>query len=150
MAAGRCACASVPTWVIPSANFDGLLDHLSLYAGAITATEVQADYLGTFVEDPEPAEPAAWEGTDDFSSGISATRWKEYQRNEGRMTVTGANGHASFLVPVSATTEQNAFIVWQGTPTVAEDWTAEILGHHTAFHPSCQLQFAVVNTEAWK
>ena len=67
----------------------------------------------------------------------------------GQMTVVGTNGHASFIVTNSTATEQNAFIVWHGTPTAAEDWTADITGHNTAFHPSCQLQLAVVNTEVW-
>ena len=67
----------------------------------------------------------------------------------GQMTVMATNGHASFIVTNSTTAEQNAFILWHGTPTAAEDWTAEITGHNSAFHPSCQLQLAVLNTEAW-
>jgi len=35
-------------------NFDGALDHFSLYSGAFTAAEVQADYLAT-AQVPEPA-----------------------------------------------------------------------------------------------
>jgi len=130
--------------------FDGLIDRLVLYAGVLSAAEVEADYTATIADDIAPPEPTTWEGTDDFSSGFSAAKWQTFQRYAGQMTVAGTNGHASFLVPLSAASEQNAFIVWRGNPTAAEDWTAEILGHNTAFHPSCQLQFAAINTEAWR
>ena len=58
---------------------------------------------------------AAWEGTDDFSSGISTTNWliRPYL-DAGQMLVAGTNGHASFIVPISASVEQNAGIVWKG------------------------------------
>jgi len=94
---------------------------------------------------------AAWEGTDDFASGISPANWTIVDRNEGQMTVAGAGGHASFLVPVSSRDTQNAFIAWRGTPTAAEDWTVEIRGHNSAFHGEwdCTLQLAVVNAEAY-
>src|SRR6185503_3986067 len=92
---------------------------------------------------------AAWEGTDDFSAGISPANWNVYSHYVDQMDVTGTNGHASFVVPVPTNREENAFIVWRGTPTAAEDWVVEIRGHNSAFHPSCQLQLAAINYEAW-
>src|SRR5438876_569003 len=51
---------------------------------------------------------AAWQGSDDFSSGISPVNWTVQQTNQGQMSVVGTNGHVSFLVPNSTTNEQNA------------------------------------------
>src|ERR1039458_2003139 len=42
---------------------------------------------------------AAWEGTDDFSSGISTNNWAFNHNNSGEVRVLGTNGHASFIVP---------------------------------------------------
>ena len=92
---------------------------------------------------------AVWQGTDDFSSGISPANWTIQRMSQGQMTVVGTNGHVSFLVPNSTTAEQNAYIIWQGQPTAAEDWVVEITGHNTASYStqgSSQLQFAVVDT----
>ena len=41
---------------------------------------------------------AAWEGTDDFSSGISTNNWAFNHGNSGQVRVLGTNGHASFIV----------------------------------------------------
>ena len=49
-----------------------------------------------------------------------------------QMLVAGANEHASFVTPISTNSEQNAGIKWNGTPTAAEDWTVDILGHNNA------------------
>ena len=48
------------------------------------------------------------------------------------MTVVGASGHASFLVPGNSTAEQNAYIVWNGTWRANADWSAEVRGHNAA------------------
>ena len=91
----------------------------------------------------------SWAGTDDFSSGISATNWMVQQMSHGQMIVVGTNGHASFIVPVLTNTDQSAYIAWRGTPTAAEDWAVDILGHNSALSPGCQLQLAVINTQTW-
>jgi len=75
---------------------------------------------------------ASWEGTDDFSSGISTNNWLIRPHVDGQMDVVGANGHASFIVPISTTAEQNAGIVWKGLPAATNDWTADVLGHNSA------------------
>ena len=76
---------------------------------------------------------ASWEGTDDFSSGIFTTNWLVRScLDGGQMLVAGTNGHGSFLVPNSASVEQNAGLVWRGLPPAANDWTADILGHNIA------------------
>ena len=95
---------------------------------------------------------ASWEGSDGFSSDISAANWTIYQTNNGQMTVVGTNGHASFLVPVSTANEQNAFIVWKGNPTAADTWTMDISGHNTANYlssGSSQLQLWVFSTASF-
>lgn len=74
---------------------------------------------------------AAWEGADDFSSGIS-TNWIIQQTNHGSMTVQATNGHASFLVAPSTNSEQNAYLFWRGTPVLNQDWTVQISGHSMA------------------
>jgi hypothetical protein len=87
---------------------------------------------------------AAWEGTDDFSSGISVTNWTVYDQYVGQMTVVVTNGHASFFVPVTTTSEQNAILIWKGQPTVTNDWIVEIKGHNSAdwsTNGSSQFQF---------
>ena len=68
-------------------------------------------------------------GSDDLSTGISPAQWTLYQSVDGTMTVSGANGHASFLVPSSSTSEQSAHLVWNGRPTANTDWTLEVSGH---------------------
>jgi hypothetical protein len=78
------------------------------------------------------ADAASIYGSDDFSTGISATRWPLNLTNHGRMTVAGTNGHASFLVPGAATDEQNAYLVWAGRPRADADWSAEVRGHNAA------------------
>jgi hypothetical protein len=91
---------------------------------------------------------AAWEGADDFSAGISSANWATLQNIQGQMTVAGANGHASFLVSGSTTNEESAGILWNGTPTAAEDWTANILGYNAAnwsANGDSQLQLYVVD-----
>jgi hypothetical protein len=96
-----------------------------------------------------PAHAASWEGTHDFSSGISPIDWAVHQANAGQMTVEGANGHSSFLVPPSTTALQNAYLVSPGTPTAAEDWMVEITGHNAAgysLNGDSQLQLAVYHT----
>jgi hypothetical protein len=90
----------------------------------------------------------AWVGTDDFSSGISAN-WMVYQHNQGQMFAVGTNQHLSFIVGASATTEQNAEVVWNGTPAVTDDWTMDITGHNSASwsaNGASQLQLWLVNS----
>jgi uncharacterized protein YjbI with pentapeptide repeats len=95
---------------------------------------------------------AAWEGTDDFSTGISAGNWTTYQNYKGSMTVSGTNGHASFTVPISTTSQQQAIIIWKGTPPASNDWTAVCFGHNSADYLASgasapfQLKFEVGNT----
>ena len=96
-----------------------------------------------------PAHAASWEGIDDFSSGISPINWTIVSPNTGQMSVAGANGHASFLVPASSTASQSAYIAWPGTPSAAEDWAVEITGHNSAgysLNGDSQLQLAVYHT----
>jgi len=71
-------------------------------------------------------------GSDDFSTGISATKWTTTQQQNGTMTVVGANGHASFLVAGSASSEQEARLIWNGRPKANADWTAEVRVHNAA------------------
>jgi hypothetical protein len=92
---------------------------------------------------------SGWQGSDNFSSGITSSNWTVQQTNQGQMAVVGTNGHVSFLVTNSTTAEQNAYIIWHGTPTTAEDWMVDITGHNSASYSaqgSSQLQFAVVDT----
>jgi hypothetical protein len=99
----------------------------------------------------QPCFGAPWAGSDDFSSGISPANWTIVQESQGQMTVVGTNGHASFLDSTSTTTaEQNAYIIWNGTPTAADDWTADITGHNSApfGDGGSMLQFAVVDTRS--
>jgi hypothetical protein len=96
-----------------------------------------------------PCAAAAWEGTDDFSTGISTVEWTLYPYNRGQMLAAGVNGHVSYIVPISTADEQNAFILWNGTPAVSEDWTADISGHNSASwstNGSSQLQLGVANS----
>jgi len=89
-----------------------------------------------------------WVGTDDFSSGIS-TNWTVNQQNQGQMVAVGTNQHLSFIVGVSTSTEQNAVVVWNGTPAVSNDWTMDITGHNSASssgNGASQLQLWLVNS----
>jgi|GEM_PF-3559164 alpha-tubulin suppressor-like RCC1 family protein len=94
---------------------------------------------------------ASWEGTDSFTSGISQTFWTLRQQAHGTMSVSGVNGHASFLVPVTATTEQEADLIWNGQPTAGEDFTVEITGLNAASFSTAgdsQLQLVVIDARA--
>jgi hypothetical protein len=96
---------------------------------------------------------AGWAGTDDFSSAIySSTNWTFYQQWLGQMTVQVTNGHASFLDLISTTDHQRAAMVWNGTPTVAESWMVDILGHNTVPYGNggSGLYLLVMDTEAWE
>jgi PKD repeat protein len=136
---------NVAAWNIAPTDVFGVWIFARVQDGSVaSADNVFAD---NFYASSGPA--ATWEGSDDFSSGISATRWTIQQMSQGQMTVAGANGHASFLVPVSTTDEQNAYIAWNGTPTAAEDWTVDMVGHNSATHSGqggSALQLAVVKT----
>jgi hypothetical protein len=97
----------------------------------------------------QPCLGQTWVGTDNFSSGLSTNNWPIHQdTGHGQMTVVGTNGHASFLDPISTTDEQSAVIIWHGTPTVADDWTIDILGHNAAnwsTNGGSQLQLTVTD-----
>jgi hypothetical protein len=96
----------------------------------------------------QPCFGQAWVGIDDFSSGIS-TNWTVYQQIHGQMFAVGTNQHLSFIVGVSATTEQTAQVIWNGTPAVSNDWTMDIAGHNSASwsaNGSSQLQLIVADT----
>ena len=80
----------------------------------------------------QPCFGAAWEGTDAFPSGLSTSNWTLYQNYQGQMVAVGVNGHVSFIDPISSTNREEAIIGWKGTPTAAEDWTVDILGHNNA------------------
>jgi hypothetical protein len=93
---------------------------------------------------------AAWEGTDNFAASISTNKWTIYQTSHGSMTVGVANGHASFIVPLSASTEQQAMIWWKGTPSASNDWTLQIDGHNTASYSvngDTQLQLVAASSK---
>ena len=95
---------------------------------------------------------AAWEGTDDFTSSIS-TNWTVTQSAQGTMLVSAANGHGSFTVASTSTSQQEADLAWKGTPTASENWTAIISGHNTANYSgngSSQLQLWVFDMVALK
>jgi hypothetical protein len=85
-----------------------------------------------------PGFGADWEGSDDFSSGVSSTRWlmdhlpDDQVIRHGNMIVTSAYGHASFRITESVTSEQQATLIWKKYPTAAESWVAEISGHNSA------------------
>ena len=64
------------------------------------------------------------------------------------MTVVGANGHASFSVPITTTAEQQATLIWKGRPTAGEDFTLEITGLNAASFSTAgdsQLQLVVID-----
>ena len=61
------------------------------------------------------------------------------------MLVVGTNGHASYIVPISTTSEQNAYILWKGTPAATDDWTADIFGQNIGPTGS-KLKFSVSDT----
>lgn len=95
---------------------------------------------------------ASWVGTDGFSSAIySSTNWTFLQQALGQMTIQVTNGHASFLDPTSTTDHERAWMVWNGTPTVADGWMVDILGHNTVPHGDggSSLYLGVLDTEAW-
>jgi hypothetical protein len=52
---------------------------------------------------------SGWQGCDDFSSGITSSNWPVDKVDQDQMIVTNANGHVSFLVPVSTIVEQNGY-----------------------------------------
>ena len=52
----------------------------------------------------------------------SAIVGQDFTPVSGSLVFTNNQTSASFTVPVSSASEQNAFIVWQGTPSAAEDW----------------------------
>jgi len=86
----------------------------------------------------EVCSAASWEGTDDFASGISSGKWYTNQfpdgtsLRSGQMQVVGVNGHASYLVSGSTTSEQQATLFWKGFPAATNDWMAEVVGHNSA------------------
>ena len=91
---------------------------------------------------------ASWVGTDDFSSGLSTANWTVVQYVHGQMLAVGVNGHVSFIVPIGTVDEQNAYILWKGTPAGTNDWTADISGHNNASwanNGSSQLQLFVAD-----
>ena len=97
----------------------------------------------------QPCFGLSWVGTDNFSSGISSTNWTIRNYAVGQMAVVGANGHASFIVPISTNSEQNAGIAWNGTPAVTNDWTADIVGNNSAgwsAYLSSALKLRVIDT----
>jgi len=97
----------------------------------------------------QPCFGQAWVGADDFSSGISTANWTINTFDSDQMTAVGANGHVSFLVPVSTTSEQHASIVWHGTPAVSNDWTMDLSGHNSASwsdNGGSQLQLWLLNS----
>jgi hypothetical protein len=77
--------------------------------------------------------PPSWVGADDFtSSHASAGNWTFDQAINGQMTVAVANDHASFLETATTTNYQKARLIWKGTPSVTNDWTAQVVGHNQA------------------
>jgi hypothetical protein len=48
------------------------------------------------------------------------------------MTINGNNGHASFIVSGTTTSEQAAKLIRKGQPTVTNDRLLEIAGHNEA------------------
>lgn len=75
---------------------------------------------------------AKWTGTDNFSSAIySSTNWTFTNQWLGQMTVQVTNGHASFLDSTNTIAHQRAGMIWNGKPTVAENWMVDIIGHNT-------------------
>jgi hypothetical protein len=74
---------------------------------------------------------AGWQGTDDFSSAsYSSNHWTFFQQMLGQMTIQVTNGHASFLEPTSTISHQQARMMWNETPTVADGWIVDILCHN--------------------
>ncbi|MCX6907434.1 MAG: hypothetical protein NTY01_05270 [Verrucomicrobia bacterium] len=88
---------------------------------------------------------AAWEGTDDFSSGISTNNWRFNHNNSGEVRVLGTNGHASFIVPDVLAADTSEALLWHGNPTAAEDWNVEVTGHVSA--PSARIQLYALRTD---
>lgn len=80
---------------------------------------------------------AAWEGVDDFSSGISTNNWAFHKGNSGDVRVLGTNGHATFIAPAMLADDTSEALIWHGNPTAGEDWNVEVTGHVSA--PSSRL-----------
>jgi len=133
-----------PTPPLSLAVWGGSGKGVEVPAGTATAGSFYASSL-----DPTPP-GGDCVGTDDFASGLSPSNWTIQPTNQGQMTIRGTNGHASFIVTNSTTTdEQNAFIAWRCTPTAGADWTVDITGHNSApwsAAGSSQLQLAVLDT----
>jgi len=93
--------------------------------------------------------PPTWVGVDDFSGNtINTGLWMIYQSSIGSMISKAANGHASYIVPISSSDEQQSFMVWKGSPPASNNWTAEITAHNSApwsTSGSSQLQLYVVS-----
>ena len=77
-------------------------------------------------------ENIALDVSDNFSTGISSSRWTTYQKLSGSMNVVGASGHASFLVSSSSIGSQDAAMVWNARLRTDVDWTAEFRGRNNA------------------
>jgi formylglycine-generating enzyme required for sulfatase activity len=77
-------------------------------------------------------ENVALDVSDNFSTGISSSRWTSYQKLSGSMNVVGASGHASFLVSSSSIGSQAAAMVWNARLRTDVDWTAEFRGRNNA------------------
>lgn len=101
--------------------------------------------------------PPIWVGSDNFSSGVSTKKWKLYQKTHGLMTVSGVNGHASFLSTAitgnyyADGNEQNAYMIWNGKPTADTDWTVQVKGRNSGSFPidvgACAFQFGILDSQ---
>ncbi|MEI6365352.1 MAG: hypothetical protein WCO59_06685, partial [Actinomycetes bacterium] len=91
------------------------------------------------------ATAATWEGSDNFTSGVSGANWTQVQQIHGTAVSAGANGHASFLVSGPSSAEQEAWLLWNGHPTANTDWTLEFKGHNAAnFSSAGASQFQLI------
>ena len=88
---------------------------------------------------------AAWEGTDDFSSGISTNNWTFHNGNSGNVRALGTNGHATFIAPAMLAEDTSEALIWHGNPKATEDWNVEVTGHVSA--PSARLQLYALRTD---
>ncbi len=85
-------------------------------------------------------------GSDSFNTAISPTQWTAVQGNQGTMSEVAANGRASFPAAGNFTTEQSAYLIWNGRPAANVDWSVEVRGRDTA---SYSLNGASVQVPAW-
>jgi formylglycine-generating enzyme required for sulfatase activity len=122
--------ATNSTLKIGSARFESAGAYsVRAFTGGVVLT---SDSAQVFVQENIASPNDDLDVIDNFSTGISSSRWTSYQKLSGSMNVVGASGHASFLVSSSSIGSQDAAMVWNARLRTDVDWTAEFRGHNNA------------------